>query len=97
VVCLFTDDEHQLIQVWFGASQWAPAGGSSGGIGRVAALAPETSERTPPRERSYLVESARPSPNSRSDIPLPPEFRFDGDLELQQNQKSASQRFRLKQ
>jgi len=92
-----TDDEHQLIQVWFGASQWAPAaGGSPGGMGRVTALAPETSQHAPPRERSYLVESALPSPNSRSDIPLPPDFGFDGDLELQQNQKSASQRFRLK-
>jgi hypothetical protein len=27
---------------------------------------------------------------------LPPDFAFDSDLELQQNQQSASQRFRLK-
>jgi len=96
-----TEDEHQLVQVWFGASQWSPSGpggmgGGTGGLGGVSALASETQQRTPGRERSYLVESALPSPQSRSDIPLPPDFDFDGDMELQQNQKSAVQRFRFK-
>ncbi|MGO8951787.1 MAG: NYN domain-containing protein [Rhodomicrobium sp.] len=96
-----TEDEHQLVQVWFGASQWSPAGpgglgGGSGGLGGMSALTSEGQQRAPGRERSYLVESALPSPHSRSDIPLPPDFGFDGDLELQQNQKSAGQRFRFK-
>jgi hypothetical protein len=90
-----TDDEHQLVQVWFGASQWAAMGQNS--LGGVAPLTSETSLRTPVREpRSYLVESALPPPDGRTGIPLPPDFGFDGDIELQQNQKSAGQRFRLK-
>ncbi len=110
-----TEDEHQLVQVWFGASQWSPAGpplggggggigvGGGGGIGGGGGslgsvpLAPESPQRAPQaRERSYLVESALPPPDQRGDIPLPPDFEFDGDLELQQNQKSAGQRFRFK-
>jgi hypothetical protein len=88
-----TDDEHQLVQVWFGASQWAPA--AHGGLGSVPGL---NGDRTPPsREgRSYLVESALPPPDARNDIPLPPDFDFDSNLDMQQNQKSASQRFGFK-
>ena len=97
-----TDDEHQLVQVWFGASQWAPGvqanlTGSSG-LGASAAIASETQQRGQPRERSYLVESALPPPDQRADIPLPADFDFDSELEVQQqqNQKSAGQRFRFK-
>ena len=97
-----TDDELQLVQVWFGASQWAPGGQSSltGGspLGASPALASESQQRGQPRERSYLVESALPPPDQRADIPLPADFDFDSELELQQqqNQKSAGQRFRFK-
>ena len=109
-----TEDEYQLVQVWFGASQWSPAGpplggGGGGGIGGGGGnigggggslgsvpLGHESAQRAPQaRERSYLVESALPPPEPR-DIPLPPDFEFDSDLELQQNQKSAGQRFRFK-
>jgi hypothetical protein len=98
-----TDDEHQLIQVWFGASQWAPGvqpglTGSSHGAG--PALTSEQQQRAQARERSFLSESALPSPDQRADIPLPADFDFESDLELQQqqqqNQKSAGQRFRFK-
>ncbi len=91
-----TEDEHQLVQVWFGASQWAPVGGSTGGMGGLSALTSDSTQRPQVRERSYLVESALPPPSARPDIPLPPDFGFESDLELQQNQKSAGQRFRFK-
>jgi hypothetical protein len=90
-----TDDEHQLVQVWFGASQWAAVGQNA--LGGVAPLASEPSLRTPVREsRSHFLESALPPPDQRTGIPLPPDFGFDSDIDLQENQKSAGQRFRLK-
>lgn len=94
-----TEDEHQLVQVWFGASQWSPAGPGIGAAGGGVSPLPLTSENQPrpaSRERSYLVESALPPPDQRGDIPLPPDFEFNADLELQQSQKSAGQRFRFK-
>ncbi len=95
-----TDDEHQLVQVWFGASQWAPGAQASltgGSLGAAPALTSESQLRSQPRERSYLVESALPPPEQRADIPLPADFEFDSELEVQQqNQKSAGQRFRFK-
>lgn len=53
---MLTDDEHQLVQVWFGASQWSPV--AANGLGQQSALKGETSQRTPlGREpRSFLVE-----------------------------------------
>ncbi len=95
-----TDDEHQLVQVWFGASQWAPGAQASlpgSGLGTTPVLTSESQQRAQPRERSYLVESALPPPEQQVGIPLPSDFDFDSDLELQQqNQKSAGLRFRLK-
>jgi hypothetical protein len=92
---LLTDDEHQLVQVWFGASQWAPA--AHGTLGAVSSLTSEINRAPPPREgRSYLVDPALPPPDSRNDIPLPADFEFDGNLDMQQNQRSASQRFGFK-
>lgn len=95
-----TEDEHQLVQVWFGASQWGPGGplggGGGGGVSPLP-LGSDSAQRMQPRERSYLVDSALPPPEQRADIPLPPDFDFDSELELQQqNQKSAGQRFRFK-
>lgn len=89
-----TDDEHQLVQVWFGASQWSPV--AANGLGQSSALKGE--QRTPlGREgRSFLVESALPSPDSRGEIPLPPDFGFERDHDFEQNQKSANQRFGFK-
>ena len=96
-----TDDEHQLVQVWFGASQWAPGAQASlpgSSLGAAPVLTSESQQRAQPRERSYLVESALPPPEQQAGIPLPADFDFDSDLELQQqqNQKSAGLRFRFK-
>ena len=81
-------------------SQWAPAAqaGLGGGAGaNPQALATENPQRAQPRERSYLVESALPPPEQRTEIPISTEFDFETELELQQqNQKSAGQRFRFK-
>ena len=44
-----------------------------------------------------MVESAFPPPEQRTDIPLPADFEFDSELEVQQpNQKTVGQRFRFK-
>ena len=95
-----TDDEHQLVQVWFGASQWAPGVQPSlptGNAGPAPVLTSENQQRSQPRERSYIVESALPPPEQRTDIPLPADFEFDSELEVQQpNQKTVGQRFRFK-
>ncbi len=113
-----TEDEYQLVQVWFGASQWSPSGpngfggstplggggggggGSGGGSssGGSSSLKSESPQRPAlGREpRSYMVEPALPPPDPRSDIPLPPDFGFERDTDLEQNHKSASQRFGFK-
>ena len=81
---ILTEDEHQLVQVWFGASQWAPAGAGAG-LGAMPALAAEGAARMQSgRERGYIVESALPPPSARGEIPLPPEYEYDSDLEIQQ-------------
>ena len=96
-----TEDEHQLVQVWFGASQWPPVGPNGGGgssFNSPSRLSSEVSSRPQiGREpRSFLVELALPSPDSRSDVPVPPDFGFDRDLGIDQNHKSAAQRFGFK-
>jgi hypothetical protein len=86
-----TEDEYQLVQVWFGASQWSAVGqsGLAGG--------PLTSEASKPQlgsdTRGFSVENALPSPDYRSDIPLPPDFGFDRELEPEQGQKAVNQRY----
>lgn len=88
-----TDDEHQLVQVWFGASQWSPA---QPGISPAPAPAASQQRPTLGRDvRSYMSEPALPSPDSRSDIPLPPDFGFDRELETEAP-KSVGQRFGFK-
>jgi hypothetical protein len=91
-----SEDEYQLVQVWFGASQWSAVGQSS--LGGASPLSPEAQQRTQiNREpRNYMMETALPSPDPRSDIPLPPDFGFDRDLETEQSPKAASQRFGFK-
>lgn len=87
-----SDDEFQLIQVWFGASQWAPVGQTP--LGNQHAL---TTDHREPLGRdtgrnNYALEPALPPPTHRTDIPLPPDFGFDRDLENDHGQK-PSQRF----
>jgi hypothetical protein len=91
-----TEDEYQLVQVWFGASQWSAVGQNS--LGGATPLAGEATHRgQPSRERSFMVEPALPAPDPRSDIPLPPDFGFESDLDSEQSQKAlAAQRFSFK-
>jgi hypothetical protein len=60
-----TDDEYQLIQVWFGASQWT----SQGGADASAVGTPEDQARHYSQRGLGL-----PPPNSPGDIPLPSDF-----------------------
>ncbi len=91
-----TDDEYQLIQVWFGASQWSsvnqPAGFGAP-AGTAQADIPVGRHLGASEGRSYGRESSLPAPDNRSDIPLPPDFGFDRELEVEQGQKAANQRF----
>lgn len=64
-----TDDEYQLIQVWFGASQWTTAG--TGGAERHEQLA------TPDAPRRYgQPDLGLPSPGTHGGIPMPNDFGF---------------------
>jgi hypothetical protein len=90
-----TDDEYQLIQVWFGASQWSsmaqPSPYPQQGGHQPEPAGP--SGRHAVSDNRYR-EKPLPSPDHRSDIPLPPDFGFDRELEAeQQGQKAANQRF----
>ncbi len=95
-----TEDEYQLVQVWFGASQWSPAGA---GVGQPVMNVPPP-HPTPPQQRqplsrearSYMAEPVLPPTDPRSDIPLPPDFGFDRDLDADQSPKSVGQRFGFK-
>lgn len=60
-----TDDEYQLIQVWFGASQWASTGGDQRAEAPAAPEAPR---------RYGQPDLGLPSPSSHSGIPLPGDF-----------------------
>ena len=92
-----TEDEYQLVQVWFGASQWSPAGQNTVNMNGTAphpTSAPQRPQLS--REaRSYMAEPVLSPPDPRSDIPLPPDFGFDRDLETEPT-KSIGQRFGFK-
>ena len=92
-----TEDEYQLVQVWFGASQWSPAVQSAvtvNGTSPHAASAPQRPQLS--REaRSYMAEPVLSAPDPRSDIPLPPDFGFDRELEAEPT-KGIGQRFGFK-
>jgi len=63
-----TEDEYQLIQVWFGASQWTSVG--SNGVGGAPVLASEPQGRSQLGRDSrggYGLENALPSPDTRTD------------------------------
>lgn len=95
-----TDDEYQLIQVWFGASQWSsatpPQNHGHGQAGGTQQDMPASQRHPLPAVdgRGYARDGSLPPPDNRSDIPLPPDFGFDRELESeQQGQKAANQRF----
>jgi hypothetical protein len=91
-----TEDEYQLVQVWFGASQWSPAVQSAVTVNGTshAASAPQRPQLS--REaRSYMAEPVLSAPDPRSDIPLPPDFGFDRELEAEPT-KGIGQRFGFK-
>ncbi len=88
-----TDDEHQLVQVWFGASQWSAVGQPTPAVN---APPPSPHGAPPPQRRSYMAEFALPPPDPRSDIPLPPDFGFERELEPDQQPKTAGHRFGFK-
>ena len=88
-----SEDEYQLVQVWFGASQWSAVGqGSLGGGGPVP---PNGSPggQLGSDGRNFSAENALPPPDHRSDIPLPPDFGFDRELDPELGQKAANQRY----
>ena len=89
-----TEDEYQLVQVWFGASQWTPAGQNTVNMNGTAPHPTSTPQRPQlSREaRSYMAEPVLSPPDPRSDIPLPPDFGFDRDLETEPT-KTIGQRF----
>jgi hypothetical protein len=66
-----TDDEHQLIQVWFGASQWSSSGGGGSSGGSDAGSPTGEQDQTQRHSRSEL---GLPPPSSQGDIPLPGDF-----------------------
>jgi hypothetical protein len=84
-----SDDEYQLVQVWFGASQWNGGSGGSGGPGDGGAGGPgglgsgggDLSRRFAPAEPSAL-----PAPSHGSLPPLP---EFEADREATQPQQPA--------
>jgi hypothetical protein len=91
-----TDDEHQLVQVWFGASQWSGVGQPVPGAAQQPHPAPSPQRAPLTRDvRGYLAEPALAAPDPRSDIPLPPDFGFDRELE-QEAPKTAAHRYGFK-
>ncbi len=96
-----TDDEYQLVQVWFGASQWSAVGQGAPSNGGTPPhpTNPQRGGGSPPHgrdPRNYMAEPALPAPDPRSDIPLPPDFGFDRELETEHLPKTAGQRFGFK-
>jgi hypothetical protein len=86
-----TEDEYQLIQVWFGASQWAAIGPNNMSGTATLPSADSSRQQFAPDQRPYR-DAALPPPDMR-DIPLPPDFGFDREIESEPGAKSASQRF----
>jgi hypothetical protein len=85
-----TDDEYQLIQVWFGASQWTGAGANNGG-------GSEAGPQQNPQGRSARPELGLPGPSTRRDIPVPENFgapeKTDAELEQEQREQAANLRY----
>ena len=81
-----TDDEYQLIQVWFGASQWASTGGNS-----AAEQRHEPAAAQDPARRYGQPEL--PSPSAHPGIPLPNDFGFPESEPEPPAQQSGSLRY----
>ncbi|MBX2805507.1 MAG: NYN domain-containing protein [Hyphomicrobiales bacterium] len=83
-----TDDEYQLIQVWFGASQWTGASGNNSESGQAQT---DASGLTP------RPELGLPGPSTRADLPVPDNFgvpaKLEADLERQQREQAANLRY----
>ena len=60
------------------------------------AAAPQQRAPLSREARSYMAEPVLPPPDPRSDIPLPPDFGFDRDLDTEPSPKSVGQRFSFK-
>ncbi len=67
-----TDDEYQLIQVWFGASQWTSTAAGAPAAGNDANRFGAPQEMA--RRYGPSPELGLPSPSSPGDIPLPSDF-----------------------
>lgn len=67
-----TDDEYQLIQVWFGASQWTGTGSNNGNAD--GGQPQQTNRQQNTLERGAKPELGLPAPSSRKDIPVPDNF-----------------------
>lgn len=80
-----TDDEYQLIQVWFGASQWAGANGNNANA--------DSGEQGAVRRQ----ELGLPGPSSRTDLPVPENFgtpeKTEAELEQEQREQTANLRY----
>ncbi len=81
-----TDDEYQLIQVWFGASQWTGSGSASGvAANRVDTPAADT-------QQHYGEPGiGLPSPGTSGEIPLPSDFGTPQTDRQRQREASAGQ------
>ncbi|MGF1620037.1 MAG: NYN domain-containing protein [Rhodomicrobiaceae bacterium] len=86
-----TDDEYQLIQVWFGASQWTGSGGASGAAAnRLETPAAET------QQHYGQPGIGLPSPGSSGEIPLPSDFgkpQTEREREASAGQQSSNLRY----
>jgi NYN domain len=82
-----TDDEYQLIQVWFGASQWTAAGG--GGGSSSSGGEPGAGAQDLPR-RYGQPDLGLPSPSSHGGVPLPNDFGFP-ETDERDNEPPAQQ------
>lgn len=89
-----TDDEYQLIQVWFGASQWSSVGQPANFAGAQAGAGqPEIPVARHLAAGGFARDGSLPPPDHRGDIPLPPDFGFERDPEIEPGQKTVNQRF----
>jgi hypothetical protein len=85
-----TDDEFQLIQVWFGASQWTGTGANNGG-------SEGGQPQQNPQARGLRTELGLPAPSTRRDIPVPENFavpeKTEAELEQEQREQAANLRY----
>jgi hypothetical protein len=88
-----TDDEFQLIQVWFGASQWTAAGGGNAvdGVQQGQLGGPQAGHRRP-----GPPELGLPAPGSSGDIPVSGDFgraKSETEIEADETEQTANLRY----